>query len=406
MERSAAPVVLLQTQSENAGAQEVSRLVGERLAARGHTVHHVFLYRKSSDCEWLGRVHFCAPSRPAGPVGTAALLTRLTALLREIRPAVVVTFQHYGNVLGAIPARLAGARVVANQTTSLRQVPRPLALADRLLGTLGIYDFVVVNSAQTLGEYGAHPKRYRDRVVLVEHGFDPKTSPLTKDEARAALGLVGEGPLLGCVARLHPSKNLEAAVGLLARQPGWRLALAGVGPHEASLRSLAARLGVSERLVFAGELPPARIGDFLRAIDVFVFPSRIETFGLAAVEAAQTGVPAVVNDIAILREVLAVDGRPCASFVDVDDAAGLEAAVASALAGSDETRVRARLATRLSDRYSPAAMADGYATLVDALSGTGGKRTSPGAGLRFGDAGAVLATSEPARTSPQARGGE
>ncbi|GGK34063.1 glycosyltransferase family 4 protein [Salinarimonas ramus] len=366
MRHRLAPVVLLQTQSENAGAQEVSRLVGERLAARGYPVHHVFLYRKSSDCAWLGDVRFCAPARPRGPLGVARLLVRLYETLRAIRPATVVTFQHYGNVLGAVPARLAGARVIANQTTSLRQVARPLARADRLLGALGIYDRVVVNSAQTLSEYGVHPASYRDRLVLVEHGFDLKARTLDAQAARAALDLPA-GPLLGCVARLHPSKNLEAAIGLLARRQHWRLALAGTGPHEAVLRAHADRLGVADRVTFVGELPPARIGDFLSALDVFVFPTRIETFGLAGVEAAQAGVPVVANDIPILREVLAVDGAPCAAFVDVDDAAALESAVAEALERTPAVAARVARAAGLAERYCASAMADAYAALVEAV---------------------------------------
>ena len=35
-------ILFMQTQAENAGAQEISRLLGEGLSARGHEVHHVF----------------------------------------------------------------------------------------------------------------------------------------------------------------------------------------------------------------------------------------------------------------------------------------------------------------------------------------------------------------------------
>ena len=66
---------------------------------------------------------------------------------------------------------------------------------------------------------------------------------------------------------------------------------------------------------------------FLKSLDVFVFPTRMETFGLAAVEAAQAGVPVVASDIDVLREVLTLDGEPCALFVDPDYTEGFAKAV-------------------------------------------------------------------------------
>src|SRR5207253_2741046 len=113
--------------------------------------------------------------------------------------------------------------------------------------------------------------------------------------------------LLGSVARLHPSKNLAAAIRLLPDRPTWHLALAGQGPARGELAALAAELGVRDRLHFAGELSPERVGVFLKGLDVFVFPSLAESFGLAAVEAAQAGVPVVANELPVLREVMAVD---------------------------------------------------------------------------------------------------
>ena len=107
-------------------------------------------------------------------------------------------------------------------------------------------------------------------------------------------------------ARLHSAKNPAAAVQLLKIEPSWHLALAGHGPERSNLTALARSLGVSDRLHFVGELFPSQIGAFLRTLDVFVFPSLAETFGLAVVEAAQCGVPVVANELEILREVLAV----------------------------------------------------------------------------------------------------
>src|SRR2546430_9530746 len=63
----------------------------------------------------------------------------------------------------------------------------------------------------------------------------------------------------------------------------------------------------------SGELSPERVAHLLRALDVFVFPSLAETFGLAVVEAAQAGIPVVSNDLPVLRETLSLGGEPCRS---------------------------------------------------------------------------------------------
>jgi glycosyltransferase involved in cell wall biosynthesis len=178
--------------------------------------------------------------------------------------------------------------------------------------------------------------------------------------------LPDNGILLGCTARLHPNKRLDAAIRLLAGEPSWHLALAGQGQDEARLRLLAAELNVSERVHFVGELSPQRVGQFLACLDVFVFPSEAETFGLAAVEAASAGIPCVVTDLAVLREVLSPDGRPAALFVDASDTAILSAAVSRVL---DDRRLRQELRTNasvLKQHYSLKAMVDAYVELVEA----------------------------------------
>ena len=88
---------------------------------------------------------------------------------------------------------------------------------------------------------------------------------------------------------------------------------------------------MSDRLHLIGEISPQRVGEFLACLDVFVFPSQAETFGLAAVEAANAGIPCVVTDLPVLREVLSFEGKPAALFVDASDNAKLSAAVSRIL---------------------------------------------------------------------------
>jgi len=360
-------IVLLQTQAEGAGAQEISRILGLGLAARGYEVHHVFLYRRTGAYDAQPNTFFCARTRPRGPFELAAMLVRLVRHLRATRPDAVLCFQHYGNVVGAVAARLAGARtIIANRMTAQSLIPGWLRRIDLALGIAGAFRRVVVNSAEVEREYDRYPQRYRSRVARIEHGFEAKTSQLTQAEARRTLRLAEDMTLIGSVARLHRDKNLAAAIRLLTDN-NWHLAIAGQGPAEGELIALARSLGVARRVHFVGELAPAAIGTFLRALDVFVFPSRAETFGLAAVEAAQASVPVVANDLPVLREVLAVNREPCAVFVDADDRDAFAEAVRTVL---DDGALRASLVLRgpgLARRYSLDAMVNRYAALIDRL---------------------------------------
>src|SRR5689334_16160037 len=153
-----------------------------------------------------------------------------------------------------------------------------------VMGSLGVFDCITLNSQHMQGEYAGYPAPYRSRIRHVAHGFDDKSPDLPKTIARERFGLPPAAVLLGCAARLHPHKQLDAAIRLLAAEPTWHLALAGQGADEERLRRLGDELSVSGRLHFVGEIAPARMTDFLACLDVFVFPSQAETFGLAAVE--------------------------------------------------------------------------------------------------------------------------
>lgn len=361
-------LLLIQPQAENAGAQEIARLLVGALSARGYVAHQLFFYRKTDAFDGHPDVVICAPARPAGLVGLARLFLRLVREIRRERPDVVLCFQHYGNVVGGPAAWLAGVRdIVANQNSTPDQTPAKVRILDRIAGSLGIYRRIVVNSHDSAKHFADYPGSYRRRVVHIDHGFADKTSALTKAQARSRYGLPDEAQLLGCVSRVHPLKNIGAAVALLGQDPHWHLAIAGQGPDRQRLETLARAEGWDERLHFVGELTPVEVGDFLAALDVFVFPSISETFGLAAIEAAQVGVPVVANRLPVLEEILAVEGEPCALFVDADDPLALAAAVRRCLDEPDLVAAMTARSRRLAARFPLDSMVDGYDDLIRGL---------------------------------------
>jgi len=140
----------------------------------------------------------------------------------------------------------------------------------------------------------------------------PSTPPLAEFRAlsrrawRARLGVPEGALMLATMCRLTPVKHVELAVATLVelrrRDVDALLVLYGgdrklprVGSYAAQLATRARQGGAGERLVVAGEVPPAQVRDALAAADLHLAPSWADTFNFAVVEAALVGTPSLVS---------------------------------------------------------------------------------------------------------------
>ncbi len=95
------------------------------------------------------------------------------------------------------------------------------------------------------------------------------------------------------IARKRHADVLRALAVLGERYPRLRYKVIGDGPERTALEGLAVRLGVSERVDFLGQLPPARALEEARRCTLFVMPSTEEAFGVVYIEAMAGGLPAI-----------------------------------------------------------------------------------------------------------------
>ena len=275
-------IIQVQTQAEAAGAQRISDMVGEGLRARGHDVRTVFMYRKTDAFDGDPYADFILAERPGRLPGQVRAAIGLAAYLRAARPDAVISYQHYGNIFGTIGARLAGVRhIVANQSGApqTKGVMGLLSQIDKLMGMSGLYQANVVNSAWTEAQFDHYPRSYRRRIRRIDHGVPAPQGDFDKVAARAAFGLPRDAWLAVSSGRLTQMKNQIALVGALAHLPDIHVALAGVGPERDALVDFAGSRGIADRLHVVGEVPTARIFEFLAAGDAYAFPSTTETFG-------------------------------------------------------------------------------------------------------------------------------
>ncbi|MFD9793437.1 glycosyltransferase [Streptomyces sp. NPDC059070] len=253
-------------------------------------------------------------------------LPRLTRLIHRGRYDVVHTHLYRACLYGRVAARLAGVRAVVATEHSLGAASiegrplgpgvRALYLAAERLGTSTVA--VSATIARRLREWGV-PAR---RIHVVPNGIDAarfRFDALDRTRTRALLGLPPEAYVIGGVGRLVPGKRFDVLLRALPHLPGAHLLLVGAGGQETALRALAARLGVTARVCFAGEcaygggapggadpyggeapptgLPPGTgrptLPALLAAMDVLASPSADESFGLAVVEGLAAGLPVV-----------------------------------------------------------------------------------------------------------------
>jgi glycosyltransferase involved in cell wall biosynthesis len=144
----------------------------------------------------------------------------------------------------------------------------------------------------------------RERIAHIAHGVDTAryrpAGVVEKVSLRARLGLPAEAHIICYTGRLLRGKGLEVLVDafarLAARNPRAHLLLVGSGEGQAlsvesDLRLRVERGGLFARVSFAGRVDA--VEDYLRASDVFAFPSIYEALGISLIEAAACGLPAV-----------------------------------------------------------------------------------------------------------------
>lgn len=172
----------------------------------------------------------------------------------------------------------------------------------RLLRRLGLIHVAISPSVQQTERV-----HFGLKTLLVANWYDDnRFFPVTDAHralARQSLDIAADENVVVTVGNCSRIKNHEALLEALAMMPfASRPLLLHVGNEEPGHpeRRLAAKLGIAERVLFLGPLSDIRPA--LHAADIFVLPSLIEGFGIAAVEALATGLPVILADVAGLRD--------------------------------------------------------------------------------------------------------
>ena len=259
-------------------------------AAREHETHRHSPYDVVHSHYWL-----------SGWVGNRA---------KEIWGAPLVASFH---TLGRVKNSSALIGGVAEPPVRLAGEQRVVLGADRIVAP------TPVEAADLVSLYGADPNRIR----VVAPGVDGRIfAPRPKQEAKDRMNLSRKRLVL-FVGRLQLFKGPDVAIRAFAlataRAPeatrdavlwivGGSSTEAGERDEVRILSSLAASLGVSERVAFFPAQPHERLADFYSAAEVVLAPSRSESFGLVALEAQACGTPVIGTAAGGMRYAVADGG--------------------------------------------------------------------------------------------------
>jgi glycosyltransferase involved in cell wall biosynthesis len=167
---------------------------------------------------------------------------------------------------------------------------------------------------------------WREKVSVV-----PLSLPEPLPPSSAAPMPWPDQPLrLLAVGRLSHYKGFDVLLQALAATPGVGLILVGDGEEEAALRALADRLGLVDRVQFAGHVDDATLHAAYASAHAFCLPSldRAEAFGMVLLEAMRARLPIVASRIAGSGVNHVLDDRAAGLLVPPADAASLAKALA------------------------------------------------------------------------------
>lgn len=203
--------------------------------------------------------------------------------------------------------------------------------------------------------YGTPEGRLEIIAPGVEQAF---FAPGDQAGARSALGFDPDCPLLLFVGRIQPLKGPDVAIRALYElgRPDAQLIIVGGASgsqgdaESARAHALVDELGLHERVRFVEPQPHHILSTYYRSADVVLVPSRSESFGLVALEAAACGIPVVASAVGGLLSL--IDDHRTGRLIEGRDPVDYARAVAAIL-DNDELRMSmGAAAVERSRRYS------------------------------------------------------
>jgi len=269
-------------------------------------------------------------------LGLLSLVRRMCAIFRKWRPDLIHVHGFKENLIAGLAARMVGIPVIrTHHGRGMIGANRRYTYIERFSAAVLTDMLIAVSNdlAEFLRLNGVSPGKLR----VVWNGIRCRPEPARQAEASG--GSRSMRPFtIGTVGRLVAVKNqvqlLDAFKIVSEEVTAARLVIVGDGPLEAHLKDHATRLGISDRVLFAGFQKD--VSSYLEEWDVFVLCSLHEGVPLSLLEAMRMGTPAVCTRVGGIPEV--IKDRCNGLLVAANDAKTLSMAIVELSANSSLAR--------------------------------------------------------------------
>ena len=266
----------------------------------------------------------------------ALALYELTRFIRHEHFDVVHTHSAKAGVLGRLAARLACSPAIVHTPyslpfrTELRQGSR-YYLYYGLEKTLAAFtDTIIATSLAEQKEIASSGLISRDRVPLIHNCFDLERYDFSHGQSKTfkeALGWDRSRSVVGTVARLSPQKGLLSLVecaGIVKQKlPKIQFVVVGDGEQRITIEQKVATLALTQNFTLVGNRADYLL--FMRAFDVFAFPSLWEGLPYAPIESMAIGTPVVAS--AATGTIDLIIHERTGLLVEIGDAQAMAAAI-------------------------------------------------------------------------------
>jgi glycosyltransferase involved in cell wall biosynthesis len=292
---------------------------------------------------------------------------KLARLLKSQQAEILQSFLFHANFIGRIAARWAGVpQVVSGIRVAERQARWHLRLDRWTARFVEAYVAVSESVAEFSRREGGLPQ---EKLTVIPNGVDvglfDAASPIDLSE----LGIVADRRTVIYVGRLEPQKGLREFISRsrdwLDPLPGHDLLLVGEGPQRGELEDLVRRLGLAERIRFAGWR--GDVPEILRASEIMVLPSRWEGMPNVLLEAMACRLPVVAMNVEGVAEALGPENLAAQTVPPGDLHVFAEKLRAIASSGELASRLGAENRRRVEQQFTLDRMVAAYAALFQRL---------------------------------------
>ena len=210
------------------------------------------------------------------------------------------------------------------------------------------------------------------KIDVVYQGCDPAfAAPVSKEKLDdVALRYSLPRQFILYVGSIEERKNLMLVAKAIASRPSaFSHKIVAVGkrtPYVDEIRQYLETNGIADRILFFHKVPFADLPSFYRLADAFVYPSRIEGFGIPMLEAISSGLPAIGCTGSCLEEA----GGPHCIYVDPDDVQAMSAALCRVVSDKElrETMIREgyKYARNFTDEVLAGKVHETYSSILQA----------------------------------------